>query len=112
MTPTDRAALELAVATARKDPAEARRIDDRLERGRDWIDIGKSASFHCQIESLHLQPWQTPPCYADVDARRASDGGAELLRKMLALGVSRWHPNPARECARVEAEAKRLTPAK
>jgi hypothetical protein len=29
---------------------------------------------------------------------------AELALRMRRCGVSRWHPDPARECERVEAE--------
>jgi hypothetical protein len=105
MTPTDRAALELCIATARRDPAYARQIDDRLKELVDWVEIAKAASFRCQREALDLMPWQNVPAYADAGpTRRFDKGSVELLRRMLALGISRWHPDPANECDRVEAE--------
>jgi hypothetical protein len=39
--------------------------------------------------------------YGDPGARRESD---ELALRMRRCGVSRWHPDPARECERIEAE--------
>jgi hypothetical protein len=58
-------------------------------------------------------PWQSPPCYADMrglDQTFGDPGGkresAELALRMQRQGVSRWHPDPARECDRVEAEQR------
>ena len=106
LSPADLAAFELAIATARRDPTEARWIDDRLASGRDRVEIGKSAAYHCQIVSLGLLPWEIPPCYAMArpavyDHQRAS---RRLLGRMLDAGVSKWHPDPVRECERIEAE--------
>jgi hypothetical protein len=70
-------------------------------------------SMITQIESLALMPWQNPPCYADMSAldqpygdARAAREGAELALRMQRCGVSRWHPDPARECDRIEAEQR------
>jgi hypothetical protein len=41
--------------------------------------------------------------YGDPGGRRES---AELALRMQRCGVSRWHPDPARECDRVEAEKR------
>jgi hypothetical protein len=41
--------------------------------------------------------------YGDAGAKRE---GAELAMRMLRCNVSRWHPDPARECDRVEAEQR------
>jgi hypothetical protein len=56
-------------------------------------------------------PWQLPPSYAgnrsmlneppgNASGRRES---AELLLRMKRLGISVWHPDPIKECERVEA---------
>jgi hypothetical protein len=100
---------KLAIATAQRDPTEARWIDDRLASGRDRVDVGKSAAYHCQIVSLGLLPWEIPPCYAMArpavyDHQRAS---RRLLGRMLDAGVSKWHPDPVAACEAAEAEAKR-----
>ena len=105
MNKTDKAALELAMEQARFDPLTAEQLDskikgERLSVGRGWAcppepwqDVAESAAYHCQIELLRLLPWQTPPCYCDGDGD--GDGpGDVLLRKMLAAGVSRYHPDP------------------
>jgi hypothetical protein len=48
-----------------------------------------------------LKPWQPPPCRVragDLEAPPSDVFGcreaAELLQRMLALGISRWHPDP------------------
>jgi len=28
-----------------------------------WWDEAMGAVYHCQMEALHLRPWQTPPCW-------------------------------------------------
>ena len=95
MTPTDRAALECAVEIARRDPKEAARIDARLAQpGADWLDIAKGCAFHCQIVALRLQPWQNAPMYGDVTEPRVDQQAAELLRRLLDAGLSRYEPDP------------------
>jgi hypothetical protein len=61
---------------------------------------------------LHLKPWQPPPCWAEFDdednkagpisGRRAA---AELLQRMLALGIGRWHPDPLAAIEAAEGRA-------
>ena len=92
---------------ARKDPAYSRRIDQRLAVARVMDQVGRSAAYHCQIVSLGLQPWETPPCFsmarpAISDHERAS---RDLLKRMIDAGVSRWHPDPL--LAISEAEQRR-----
>ena len=45
-------------------------------------------------QSATIEVWELPPCCVDPD-----DGtqAAKLLRKMLAAGVSRFHPDPLAE---------------
>jgi hypothetical protein len=118
--PIDRAAFDLAIKIASKDPVQRRRFDEWLAKGESYDEVGRSAAFHCQIVALDLMPWQLPPCYADMSAsvlsRPYGDPGArresaELALRMRRCGVSRWHPDPARECDRVEAQ-QRQQPAK
>jgi hypothetical protein len=42
------------------------------------------------------------PALAVTDEQRGCRAATLLLQRMLDVGVSRWHPNPARECDRVE----------
>jgi hypothetical protein len=112
MTPTDRAALELAVAMARKDPAEARRIDHKLARGDDWFDIATSCAFHCQMTALNLMPFQTPPMFAHITEPRRDERAIALLHRLLDAGLSPFEPDPIAALARVEAERANNRPAK
>jgi hypothetical protein len=114
--PTDRAAFDLAIKFARKDPLQRWRIEEKLAAGEDYNEVGKSAAYSCQIEALGLMPWQSPPCYADMSALdqpygdpRAAREGAVLALRMQRCGVSRWHPDPGCECDRVETERAWVT---
>src|SRR5712671_2701661 len=102
----DRDALERAVAACRaRDEASRRQIDSKLSR-EPWQDVAEFASYSAQNSSLGLMPWQSPPSVASLadlrlpygDARAARES-AELLMKMLALGVSRFAPDPLAEIA-------------
>ena len=115
----DRQAMAAAIEMARaEDEGRERQIHDFL-RSRPWEDVGDFASYHCQMRSLGLRPWQTPPCWieprdiprltAGLDDDRPSSGkreAAELLQRMLALGISRYSPDPLAAIAAAEA-AKR-----
>jgi hypothetical protein len=76
-----------------------------------WMVQPRSRS---QSEALGLEPWQFPPAHADLKALDETYGDAsarretaELAMRMRRLGISRWHPDPARECERIEAEQRR-----
>lgn len=103
MNKIDKAAFELAMEQARCDPLTAEQLDSKLKGTRmsdgrgwaippaKWHEVAVAAAYHCQIKSLKLKPWQTPPCYANEDG----DGPADiLLRKMTEGGISRFDPNP------------------
>ena len=89
----DRHALKLAMALCRaEDEACAEQIDSMLE-DRSWAEVSAFAASHCQSRALRLAPWQQPPCNGDSKHHPDPDARA-LLEQMLALGVSRWHPDP------------------
>lgn len=78
-----------------------RQIDEKLKVEK-WARVGRFAAYSCQIDSLHLEPWEWPPIWirdvdaamtAPDDARRIGDA-ARLLQRMLALGLSRYEPSP------------------
>ena len=112
---TDLAALSLAIETQRKrGPAHRTQIDNML-RSEPWESVGRFAAYSCQCNSLDLAPWETPPIWIDdigaaltapEDGKRIRSA-AKLLRRMQALGISRYHPNPVQ--AITEAE-KRQSP--
>jgi hypothetical protein len=100
---------------ARRVP-RAKQIDNMLA-DEPWESVAQFASYSAQNRNLGLMPWQNPPCHARLanldkpfDDPRGERESAELLSKMLALGLSRFEPNPLQAIA--EAEAKRQTPAK
>ena len=89
----DRAALTLALEQARaEDEGRAGQIDSMLRQD-GWQEAAMFAASCCQSRSLHLDPWSLPPCHGDSDNHH-DPAARKLLRQMLDLGVSRWHPSP------------------
>ena len=98
----DREALTLALKLAREQPGRARQLDRMLER-EDRFEVATFAAECCQERALRLKPWQPAPCRTRAGDLEAPPGdlfghreAAELLQRMLALGMSRWHPDPLR----------------
>jgi hypothetical protein len=103
LTDADRRALQLAIDLARADPS-CGDVDDQISRD-GWLEVGKNYAYSLQMDNLHLRPWQYPPCWL-LDFLRLDDpdpdppdidgivAGKRLLRQMLALDVSRFHPDP------------------
>jgi hypothetical protein len=120
MEALDQAALELALEQLRKEPGRPEQLDWKIEHD-GWQDTAEFAAYCRQSRTLHLRPWETPPCWViDPDsppdfgegesAGRNYDGraqAAKLLRKMLALGISRWHPDPRAAIAEARRAPKR-----
>ena len=91
VTPNDLTALEMAVEKVRSTVRAGELIDLIDERG--WQSAAMVAAYDCQCRTLRLPIWEEPPC-----AARPTDKGkaGRLLRRMLARGVSRYHPDPLR----------------
>ena len=96
----DRDALERAMQIAQRDPLRKEQLQSKLE-DEEWTETATFAAYSCQIESLSLKPWQSPPCQIDEDAdepdnaeREPDTVGRKLLRQMLRAGVSRYDPDP------------------
>ena len=113
MDEIDRNALERALVACRAEsPARAKQIDDKLE-SEPWEKVASFAASCVQCVSLDLPPWQHPPCRTHLasalrepfgDARGLREGG-ETLKKMLALGLSRYEPHPMAAIAEAEQRA-------
>ena len=99
--------------TRAEDPGRREQIDHMLaDPSRNWRSVAVFAASCAQSRSLNLMPLQSPPFRAnladlsqppgDPSGRRES---AELLKKMLDLGLSPFEPNPLQAIA--EAEARR-----
>jgi hypothetical protein len=98
----DRDALKLSMEMARQG-ADARGEQlDRMLEDREWFEVARFASAHCQRRALNLKPWESPPVWVGV----GDDPHAEALwKRMRACGVSRYHPDPVRACEAAEKAA-------
>jgi hypothetical protein len=113
MTPTDRAALERAFAACRAEgPARAGQLDAMLADD-PWERVAKFAAYSVQIDSLGLLPWQKPPCQTQLETallepfgdQRGTREAGEILKKLLALGLSKYEPDPIGAIADAEQGA-------
>ena len=95
LSPIDREALERSIVIARRDPAYAKSIDSKLAAGDDWFDVAVGASYHVQMLSLHLAPWQSPPVFAHIESPRRDEVAAELLDRLIKCGISRFRTGSA-----------------
>src|SRR5262249_4918075 len=94
MTKVDRDALELAMKLIRKNPGRAEQIDAKL-KDEPWEKVAKFAAYVLKSETLRLKPWHETPSHVNEDDPPARDReAAQLCRRMLALGISRYHPDP------------------
>jgi hypothetical protein len=101
LSEVDREALERAIELARRESrARCDQVDSML-RERDWLDVAKFCAYCCQDTELKLKPWEIVPCWIDdIDQHVAlPDLGQRrrairLLRKLLALGLSKFEPTP------------------
>ncbi len=71
------------------------------------------AAYGAQIDNLRLRPWESPPCCVDLDAPLHGHPddlkAVRLLRRMLALGISRWVHDPLKALAEAEKIKARRT---
>jgi hypothetical protein len=92
----DRVALERCLHRAQRDPDRAGQLQKMLD-DRPWQTVARFACHVIQKRSLHLRPWEVPPCSVSENASDARDTDAQrLLRKMLQAGLSRYEPDPIR----------------
>jgi hypothetical protein len=102
MNDADHKALTMAMQRARLQGRD-QQLEAMLQH-EPWEQVARFAASCCQIVTLQLKPWESPPCaindpeHPSVNERAA----AKLLRKMLRHGVSRWHPDPCAAIAAVE----------
>jgi hypothetical protein len=72
------------------------------------VATGGLAAYCCQRKALHLALHETPPCHVErldkVELQERKP--AELQRRMLRHGVSRWHPDPMAAIAAAKRAAK------
>lgn len=90
----DREALERCVEIACQDKraGRAEQIEWMIAtNGGGWFEAAIFASFCCQMNSLRLKPWESPP----VHGREEDPKSWRLLQRMLKLGISQFEPDPA-----------------
>ena len=85
-------ALLLCMEQARA-MGRGKQLDKMLET-RTWPRVAFFACYCCQMHSLKLQPHDSPPCHINFLNDADQSDAAKLLRRMLAAGVSKWHPQP------------------
>lgn len=54
-------------------------------------EVGKFCCYSRQVDTLHLAPFEIPPCWAGDEDKGP---GGRLRRRMLLKGISPWHPDP------------------
>ena len=95
----DREAMKRAIEILRQRGGEdARQIEGKLAR-EPWEDVGRFATYSCQCDALNPEPCQPVPAneyvsVTDDDSEYGSPvmgraAAAELLRRLLAAGLSR-----------------------
>jgi hypothetical protein len=53
--------------------------------------VGKFCCYSRQVDTLHLAPFEVPPCWAGDEDKGP---GGRLRRRMMRKGISPWHPDP------------------
>ena len=80
-----------------------------------WWDEAMGAVYHCQMEALHLRPWQTPPCWMGderpcVDDHRGEGAAWALRCRLIAAGLSQFEPDPVAALSRGCRPASAIAP--
>jgi hypothetical protein len=107
-------ALRRAMDLAMRNPNRAEQLKAKLKTA-SWREVAEFAAYCCQIETLHLRPWEEAPCHAVIvepDGRgrmremRDPKAGA-LMDRLLAAGLSQWEPDPLGALAKVKKERRK-----
>jgi hypothetical protein len=113
LTATDVDALTRAFEIGRRESPAYRGHLKHIEAQRGWRQAAESASYHCQIRTLKLRPWQPPPSWVrDIEGSLAlgDDGiggwytATKLAQRLLAVGLSLYEPDPPTALAIAEAK--------
>jgi len=104
LTDNDFAALQLAIDHAGRSDRAKRNPKLHWSEDFGWLEAGLSAAYSCQWDALQLKIDEITPCFiVDPDEALAipltrhnhgEHQAAQLVKQMLALGVSRYHPDP------------------
>ena len=112
-SPADLAALEACIAQYKAESEGCRlQIEGMLADG-EWEHAALLAAYGCQWRNLHLAVCDFPPCWVEPDDPDSSDdhcgqaSARQLLRKMLAAGLSRYDPDPLKSLAAARKRKKK-----
>jgi hypothetical protein len=90
----DHAALLECLRLGQHHPEIGRAPPDSGEH--DWYARATWACYVLQYRDLNLRPWEPVPYEVDPAGTDERDAAARvLLRRMLAMGLSRFDPNPS-----------------
>jgi hypothetical protein len=109
---TDDEALQLCIDNTLAEGGAARmQIEDKLASGEPWDGVGRFCAYSCQCRNLRLPPWLPTPSKVDETLGRAPGWSRTdpatlvLLKRMLAAGISRYHPDPLKALAEAEIDS-------
>jgi hypothetical protein len=90
----DTDALRRCLLIVMRDPRDQSNWQELLA-SQEWYEVARRAAYRAQCAALALRPWQEPPCVVSEDDPNERDPNAQnLLRRMLAAGLSRFEPDP------------------
>jgi len=104
--PVDKAALTRAMNIAMADP---RYRDQLLSKAmhQPWREVAEFAASCCQIDAMHLSPWERPPCHGyllEVNGTTFCDPKAgKWYDRLAAANLSIYEPNPPAALAAAKA---------
>jgi hypothetical protein len=115
LSESDVEALTLALELQCAESAEMNREIRAKIAAEGWEKIAREAAWACQDRALRCKPWEwvVPARVDDLQASLLAPpddhtgrrGAAELLQKMLAAGISRFHPDPVGALRKAETVA-------
>jgi len=95
ITSTDREALQLAIDLTLAEPDEDRVAQVRkMLAEREWDEVARFCAYHGQFDALNLLPWQNTPSEVDDPDEDMATPQHKMARRMMALGISKYHPDP------------------
>jgi hypothetical protein len=102
LSPVDHDALRRAAEQMRREPMRAQQFAD-IEADQGLLEAQMQAAYHCQVNNLELRPWESPPMYGDSGSGDGRVRARELLKRLLAAGLSRYEPDPLKALAKYES---------
>jgi hypothetical protein len=108
LSEVDREAMQRAIDLTRAEgPDRVRWLE-----GRTFTDSGALCAYHRQHQALQLRPWEWAPSWiepGDIDTLLSAPSdlsgkhrAAELCKRLLTAGLSRFEPNPLDALERAE----------